>query len=107
MRLAERIRDKSIPLGKMNGYNVYELRKEMVFRKKDSYGIYHILKPDVADINIGKVVMFMGATGAGTFFKCTILQRTNSATNHLGLLIEGLLRELLGIFATKEREMLK
>ncbi|CAG0888350.1 unnamed protein product [Darwinula stevensoni] len=64
-RLAEKIRGASIPLGKINGYDLYELRKEAVCLKEDSYGIYHVLKPDVPVTCIGKIVMFVGVTGAG------------------------------------------
>ena len=64
-RLAERIRDASIPLGKINGCDLYELRKEAACRKENSYGIYHVLKPDVPMTCIGKIVMFVGITGAG------------------------------------------
>ncbi|CAG0896774.1 unnamed protein product [Darwinula stevensoni] len=77
VRVAERIRDKSIPLEKFNGFDVYELRKEEVCRKVGSYGIYHILKPDVSDISIGRIVMFTGATGAG---KTTLI---NTIVNYI------------------------
>ncbi|CAG0893304.1 unnamed protein product [Darwinula stevensoni] len=51
-------------LGKKNGYDLCELKKEMVV-KENGFGIYHVMKPDTPVTNVGKVVMFVGVTGAG------------------------------------------
>ena len=44
---------------------MYELKKEAVCREEGSYGIYHVLKDEYPVTCIGKIVMFVGATGAG------------------------------------------
>ncbi|CAG0884942.1 unnamed protein product, partial [Darwinula stevensoni] len=65
VRLAERIRSRSIFMGQIDGYDMYELKKEVVCREENSYGIYHVLKDEYPVTCIGKIVMFVGATGAG------------------------------------------
>ncbi|CAG0893303.1 unnamed protein product [Darwinula stevensoni] len=66
-RVAERVQKMSIHLGKINGYDLYELRKEVVVREEGIFGIYHVMRPHTSVTSVGKVVMFVGMTGAGAF----------------------------------------
>ena len=76
-------------LGREKGYNLYELRKELVVSEKDTFGIYHVIKPNTPVTNVGKVVMFVGVTGAGEIFLKLIYDEFSCPYNnhlHLGVL---------------------